>query len=51
MKTLFGDLRPYSENKLELNSKKVELEWCKSFFVCICIFLCCTKSRTSGTQV
>jgi len=24
--------QPYSKSKLELNSKKVELEWCKKIF-------------------
>jgi len=36
---------------LSLTRKKVELEWHKKRFVCVCIFLLCTKSRTSGTQV
>jgi len=27
----FVILRPYSKSKLELNSKKVGLEWCKTF--------------------
>jgi len=28
-------LRPYSKSKHKLNSKKVELEWHKNFFVCV----------------
>jgi len=31
--------------------KKVELEWCKNNFVCVCIFFFWTKSQTSGTRV
>jgi len=28
----YHKLGPYSKSKLELNSKKVKLEWCKNFF-------------------
>jgi len=31
--------------------KIVELEWQPNVFICVCTFLYCTKSRTSGTQV
>jgi len=37
--------RLYSKSKLELNSKKVELESCKNFFVCVYIFLFALKTK------
>jgi len=37
----------YSKSKLELNSKIVELEWCKNVFVSVYILLFCTDSQTS----
>jgi len=34
--------QPFSKCKLELNSKKVELEWCKKIFICVYILLFCS---------
>jgi len=31
-----------SKSKLELNSKTIELEWCKNYFVCVYVFSFCT---------
>jgi len=42
----------YSESKLELNMKKVELEWCKKKNLSEIIrYLFCTKTWTSDTHV
>jgi len=41
---------PYSKSKLELNSKKVELEWCKKILSAFLPFFC-TESQTSVIQI
>jgi len=43
--------RPHSKSKLELNSKKIELECCKIFLSVFVSFFFELKSQTSGTQV
>jgi len=45
------DLQSYSKSKLELNSKKSRNFSDAKLSVCVCIFLFCTKSQTSGAQV
>jgi len=37
--------RPDTKSKLELNSKKVELEWLKTFFVLFLSFFFALKAR------
>jgi len=42
-------LSSYSKSKLELNSKKVELEWCIKIFVCVLSFFSALKSHILRT--
>jgi len=38
----FEDIQRILKANLSWTRKKVELEWCKNFFVCVLMFLFCT---------